>query len=60
MGSGCGSVGRVVASDTGGPQFESTHRQTLHYLFTVNCIENMYEEAGIGVINKNIKHVLFL
>ena len=25
-GSGCGSVGRAVASDTRGPQFESSHR----------------------------------
>ena len=29
MGSGCGSVGRAVASDTRGPQFESSHRQLL-------------------------------
>ena len=26
-GSGCGSVGRAVTSDTRGPQFESSHRQ---------------------------------
>ena len=26
-GSGCGSVGRVVASNTRGPRFESSHRQ---------------------------------
>ena len=25
--SGCGSVGRAVASDTRGPRFESSHRQ---------------------------------
>ena len=28
-GSGCGSVGRAVASDTRGPQFKSSHRQNL-------------------------------
>ena len=27
MGSGCGSVGRAVASDTRGPRFESDHWQ---------------------------------
>ena len=26
-GSGCGSVGRAVASDTRGPQFESSHQK---------------------------------
>ena len=42
VGSGCGSVGRVVASDAKGPRFESSHRQTLIsdiYLYTVNYIE---------------------
>ena len=33
-GSGCGSVGRAVASDTRGPWFESSHRQ--------NFISNIY------------------
>ena len=28
-GSGCGSVGRAVASDTRGPRFEWTHRRNL-------------------------------
>ena len=32
FGIGCGSVGRAVASDTRGPRFESSHRQTLYYL----------------------------
>ena len=27
VGSGCGSVGRAVASDGRGPRFESSHRQ---------------------------------
>ena len=38
-GSGCGSVGRAVASNTRGPQFKSSLRQTLYHLLTVNCIE---------------------
>ena len=29
-GSGCGSVGRAVASDTRGPRFESSHRQKIY------------------------------
>ena len=29
-GRGCGKVGRVVASDTKGPQFKSSHRQNLY------------------------------
>ena len=40
-GSGCGSVGRAVASETRGPRFESSHRQIFIYiehLFTVNCV----------------------
>ena len=53
-GSGCGSVGRAVASDTRGSRFESSHWQTFIsdiYLFTVNCIEKMKikkKEAGNG------------
>ena len=35
MGSGCGAVGRPVASDTRGPGFESSHRQLL--LNTIYC-----------------------
>ena len=44
MGSGDGSVGKAVASDTRGPQFESQHRKVfIEYclLSTVNCIEKM-------------------
>ena len=37
-GSGCGSVGRAVASNTRGPQFESSHRQEfIMNIFIVNC-----------------------
>ena len=31
LGSGCGSVGRAVASDTRDPWFESRHRQNFIY-----------------------------
>ena len=40
-GSGCGSVGRAVDSDTRGLWFESSHQQNFIYiehLFTVNCV----------------------
>ena len=37
-GSGCGSVGRAVASDTRGQWFEARHRQIFkEHLFIVNC-----------------------
>ena len=40
VGSGCGSVGRAVAFDTRGPQFNSSHRQNfIEHLFIINCIE---------------------
>ena len=42
LGSGCGSVGRAVASDTRCPQFESSHQQKFinieQLLYTVNCV----------------------
>ena len=37
-GSGCGSVGRVVASDCRGLRFEISHRQNF-YKPPVNCVE---------------------
>ena len=41
-GSGSGSDGRVVASDTRGPRFKSSHRQKIinieQLLNTVNCV----------------------
>ena len=42
IGSDCCSVGRVVASTTRGPWFESSHcKFNIEHLFTVNCIEKM-------------------
>ena len=40
LGSGCGSVGRAVASNSRCPWFKSSHRQKfIEHLSTVNCIE---------------------
>ena len=51
-GSGCGAVGRGVASDTRGPGFKSSHRQLLLniYLLLTVCRkdENKGKEAGNG------------
>ena len=41
MGSGCGSVGRAVTSNTSSLRFESSHQQKFIYiehLFTVNRV----------------------
>ena len=48
VGSGCGAVGRAVASDTRGPPFESSHQQNLYELSTVLKIKK--KEAGKGPI----------
>ena len=60
MGSGCGSVGRAVASDTRGPRFESSHRQKFintKHLYTVNCVlkktKIKEKEAGNGPFFKH-------
>ena len=40
MGSGCGSIGRaVVASNSRGPQFESSHRKKFITNINFNCFE---------------------
>ena len=51
MGSGGGSVGRAVASDSRGPRFESSHRQK--FILNIYCQlywkdENKEKEAGNG------------
>ena len=57
LGSGCGAVGRAVASDTRGPGFESSHRQLLLniYLLLTVCRkdENKEKEAGNGPFKKH-------
>ena len=37
LGSGCGSVGRAVASDTRDPHFKSNHQ--LNLIYTIKCIK---------------------
>ena len=51
MGSGCGSVGRAVASNWRGPRFESSHREK--FILNIYCQlylkdENKEKEAGNG------------
>ena len=65
MGSGCGSVGRAVASVTRGPWFESSHPQTL--IWTFICLlsivlkrRNKEKEAGNGPYMKRNRRVLNL
>ena len=55
MGSGCGSVGRAVASNTRGPRFESSHRQKFIYTLNISLLSTVYrkdenkgKEAGNG------------
>ena len=42
MGSGYGSVGRAVASDTRGPQFESSHWQKFIYILNICLLSTVY------------------
>ena len=42
QGSGCGSVGRAVASDTRGPRFDSSHRQKFIYTLNICILSTMY------------------
>ena len=41
-GSGCGSVGRAVASNTKGLRFESSHRQKFKYLLNICLLSTVY------------------
>ena len=59
-GSGCGSVGRAVASDTRGPRFESSHRQKFIFILNICLLsteywkdENKEKEAGYGPFKYN-------
>ena len=47
-GSGCGSVGRAVDSDTWDPQFESRPKQNFIYQLYDRKDENKEKEAGNG------------
>ena len=51
VGSGCGSVGRAVASDSRGPRFKFGHQQ--NFIWNIYCQlfwkdENKEKEAGNG------------
>ena len=52
LGSGCGSVGRAVTSDTRDPRFEPCHRRNFVYQFICQLYnrkdENKEKEAGNG------------
>ena len=57
MGSGCGSVGRLVTSDTRSPRFESSHQlNSIQNMFLRlgNCskVENKEKEVGNGPLEK--------
>ena len=42
MGSGCGSVGRAVASNNRGPQFKSSHWQKFIYVLNICLLSTVY------------------
>ena len=57
MGSGCGSVGRVVASNSRGQRFESSHQQK--FILNIYCQlywkdENKEKEARNGPFKKEL------
>ena len=53
MGSGCGAVGREIASGTRDPRFESRHQQNFIYQLYNSKDEYKEKEAGIGPSLKN-------
>ena len=67
MGSGFGSVGRAIASNTKGPWFKSSHRQKFIYLLNI-CLqstvywkdENKEKEGGNGPFKKNYSKMYYL
>ena len=58
MGSGCGAIGRAVASDIRGPGFESSDRQLLMNIYLLLTVrrkdENKEKEAGNGPFLKKM------
>ena len=52
--------GRAVASDSRGPQFESSHWQTFKiHIFTANCIEKTkIKKKRPGIAHLKNKHCL--
>ena len=68
MGSGCGSVGRAVATDTRGLWFESSHWQKFIYILNICLLSTVYwkeenkeKEAGTGpFLKKKTKAYIFV
>ena len=64
VGSGCGAVGRVVASNTRGPGFESSHWQLLLHIYLLLAVcrkdENKEKEAENGPFKKKIQRWWYL
>ena len=63
LGSGCGSVCRAVASDSRGPQFESSHWQK--FILNIYCQlywkdENKEKEAGKDLFKKVLPPYLLI
>ena len=63
LGSGCGSVGRAVASNSRGKLFESSHRQK--FILNVYCQlywkdENKEKEAWNGLFKKDLSSWRFI
>ena len=63
MASGCGSIGKAVASNTRGPRFKSSHRQNLYWIFVYLFIINSIEKTKINkkrpelpTFKKNVWH----
>ena len=42
VGSGCGSVGRAVASDSRGLRFKSSHRQKFIFILNICLLSTVY------------------
>ena len=56
LGSGCGSVGKAVGTDSWGPQFKSSHRE--QFILHIYCKlywkdKNKEKEAGNGPFKKS-------
>ena len=58
--SGCGAVGRAVASDFRGPGFQSSHRLLLVNIFTVNCVVEKTKIKEKEALNGPLKANLIL
>ena len=59
-GSGCGSVGGTITSNSRGPRFESCIGNTLYWTFTVNCIEKTKikkKRPWMAILNKSFNNL---